>query len=156
MRYTLLLVLILALCSCDDQRLFEENKSLDTEFWYVDSLMTFGFGVSDISTSYNLYANFSHSSEYNFHNLYYKYLLTDSTEKELVSELVNIHFYDPKSGKPLGSGLGDVFDHRHLIVEDYKFEKPGYYKLSFQQYMRTDSLPDIVSVGARIERAVDQ
>ncbi|MFY0601178.1 MAG: gliding motility lipoprotein GldH [Cyclobacteriaceae bacterium] len=156
MRYFLLCFIAVYALSCDQNRVFEENHAIESDFWYVDSVMTFKFEILEAKEPYNLYANFSHSSDYNFHNLYYKYLLKDSTDREVVSSLVNINFFEPKSGIPFGSGLGDTFDHQHLILENFKFKTPGEYQLSFQQYMRTDSLPDILYVGARVERAATQ
>jgi gliding motility-associated lipoprotein GldH len=142
--------------ACDKQRIFEENKPIAEGFWYVDDVMDFQFDIEDVDLAYNIYTNVSHSSEYNFYNLYYKYTLQDSTAKDIKSELVNINLFDPKTGVPLGKGLGDVFDHNQLILEDFEFEKPGKYKISFQQYMRTDSLPNIVFIGARVERALNE
>lgn len=153
MKYLFFMVSLIALLSCDQNRLFEENKKIGNKFWYVDSLMTFNFQVPDSTQLYDIYANFSHSSDYNFHNLYFKYVLIDSTEKQLLEELVNVHFFDPKSGVPLGKGLGDVFDHQYLILENYAFKKEGSFSFSFQQYMRTDSLPAIRTVGLRIAKS---
>ncbi|MEO9474299.1 MAG: gliding motility lipoprotein GldH [Cyclobacteriaceae bacterium] len=153
MKYILIFVLGVCLISCDQQRLFEENHNVDAEFWYVDSLMVFNFEIDENATPYNIYSNFTHTSDYTYYNLYYRYSLRDSTDKEVNADLVNIHFFDPKTGAPLGSGLGDVFDHQQLILENYKFENPGAYSISFQQYMRTDSLPNIAAVGARVELA---
>jgi gliding motility-associated lipoprotein GldH len=69
---------------------------------------------------------------------------------------VNIDLFEPKTGKPLGSGLGDIFDHRQLLLDDYKFPNSGKYTISFQQYMRVDSLTNIRSMGVRIEKSVSQ
>lgn len=154
MKYLKFLAFALVLVACDQGRIFEQNKTITEGYWYVNSIIDFQFEIADAEIPYNIYSNVSHSSDYNFYNLYYKFTLKDSTAKEIKSELININLFNPKSGEPLGSGLGDVFDHQQLILENFDFENPGKYQISFQQYMRTDSLPNILSVGARVERVI--
>ncbi len=59
---------------------------------------------------------------------------------------------DPKTGKPNGSGLGDLFDHKFLIKRNYRFPKPGKYTMQIRQYMRQDPLLNILSVGITVEK----
>jgi gliding motility-associated lipoprotein GldH len=62
--------------------------------------------------------------------------------------------FDPITGAPLGDGLGDIFDHRILAVSNQRFPENGLYRFKIQQFMRQDSLPLILSVGLRVEKAV--
>lgn len=153
MKYLVILFVVLGIASCDSQRVFEENKDIEDKSWHVDSLISFDFKINDASIAYDVYTNISNESAYNFYNLYYKYALRDSTGEIFRSELVNVDLFEQKSGKPLGDGLGDIFDHRQLILDDFLFEQAGLYSLSLQQYMRVDSLQDIRSVGVRVERS---
>lgn len=148
-----LLIAMGALAACDPNRIYEENKDLDGSFWHKDSLVQFSFQIPDINTGYNLYANIRNAQHYPFYNLYYQYTLTDSSGTLLEKQLQDIHLFDPKTGEPFGAGLGDLFDHRQLLLEDYQFPEPGSYTLTLEQYMRRDSLPLILSMGARVEKA---
>ncbi|MEO0331329.1 MAG: gliding motility lipoprotein GldH, partial [Bacteroidota bacterium] len=58
-------------------------------------------------------------------------------------------------GKPYGSGLGDIFSHQILALPGYQFDTAGMYQIRLQQYMRRDTLPEILSVGVRVEVAGD-
>lgn len=153
MRAIFFVALALVLFSCDPNRVFEENKTIQGKYWYVDSVMTFSFNVPDTIARYNLFANFSHTADYSFNNLYFRYELQDSLKLTLADQQLNIQFFDQKTGQPLGSGLGDIFDHQFLIIDDYKFDQLGVHHLSLQQYMRTDSLPAIRNVGVRVAKA---
>ena len=73
--------------------------------------------------------------------------------KALVSTLQNMDLFDPVSGKPLGEGLGDIFDHRILALSNQQFPGKGLYRFKVQQFMRQDSLPLILSVGLRVEKS---
>lgn len=153
MRPGILLFLILfVIGSCDSDRVFEENTDLG-EYWAKEAVISFAFSIEDSLADYNLYTNIRNASSYPFHNLYYQYSLSDSSGRELSSELKNLTLFDPKTGEPYGSGLGDLFDHRQLILENFNFPTVGTYTLTFEQYMRMDTLPMILSVGARVEAA---
>lgn len=142
-----------ALSACDTSRIFEENIDLPNEYWVKDQPVTFEFTVEDASLAYNLYANVRNSQSYQFNNLYYKYQLTDSLAGMLSENLENLILFEPKTGEPLGRGLGDIFDQQQLILDHYKFPAKGKYIVNIEQYMRQDTLPLILSVGLRVEKA---
>lgn len=156
MRYYLWIVVVSILASCDTNRVFEEHKDFDADYWVQETEVVFDFEVTDTEVPYNIYSSFRNASGYPYHNLYYQFTLTDSSGMELTQELKNVNLFDPKTGVPLGSGLGDLFDHRQLILGDYTFQKAGIYHLSFEQYMRRDTLPLVLSVGARVEWALQE
>ena len=151
MRYLLILVIFVSFISCDSDRVYEDFNDMEEAFWHLDSIQTFTFEIEDSDTSYNLLATFRNASSYPFYNLYFQYTLKDSLEKILSQQLKQVDLFDPKTGKPNGSGLGDLFDHSFVLEEAYQFENRGTYALSFKQYMRRDTLPFILSVGARVE-----
>jgi gliding motility-associated lipoprotein GldH len=69
------------------------------------------------------------------------------------ARLQELTLLDPKTGKPLGKGLGDIFDHQIVALPNYRFQKSGTYTIKLKQYMRQDPLPDVMSVGVRVEKA---
>lgn len=142
-------------CACDGSRVYEDNQDLADRYWHKNDPVTFTFEITEPDQHYNLYTNIRNSSAYPYHNLYYQYSLTDTLGNQLLTKLQNIDLFDPKSGEPFGAGLGDLFDHQQLIVEDYVFPASGSYSVSFQQYMRTDSLPMILSIGLRVEKSIN-
>ena len=146
-----LITLIALLIACDTSRVYEDYTDFEEAFWHMDSIQAFSFDIEDPSKSYNLFATFRNGTAYPFYNLYFQYTLKDSTDSTLITELKEINFFDPKTGEPYGSGLGDLFDHRTALLQDYSFKKTGTYTLQLQQYMRMDTLPHLLSVGARVE-----
>ena len=59
-----------------------------------------------------------------------------------------------KTGKPYGDGLGDIFSHQLPLpaLSNVRFLKRGKYTFKLRHYMRRDLLPEIVSMGLRIEK----
>ena len=152
-RYLSIIVLFVLIVSCDSSRVYEDFNDMEEAFWHLDSIQTFRFEIDDTTRSYNLRSTFRNASSYPFYNLYFQYTLEDSVGNVLRQGLKQVDLFDPKTGEPYGSGLGDLFDHSFVLEEDYTFESAGSYTLSFKQYMRRDTLPFILSVGARVEFA---
>jgi len=138
--------------ACDHERLYETNKDLDHLIWNVDSVAHFQFTIQDNSRSYNILFNIRNTSKYPYQNIFFTYSITDSLGTKLKEELVDKLLFHQQTGEPLGSsGIGDIYDHQFDLLENYKFPHPGTYSLDFRQMMRTDTLSQVVSVGARIE-----
>ncbi len=151
MRIIIFFLATLFLTGCEDNRVFEQNTDIDNKIWLADSVVDFKFEIADITKPYHLYFNLRNTVSYPYENIYVTYTLKDTLNNEINKELINYNLFDPKTGKPFGSGLGDVFDHQFLIMENYKFERPGSYIFEIQQYMRMDSLPEVLSAGVRVE-----
>lgn len=152
----LVLAILLVIVGCDSSRIYEENADLPKAIWREDSIKAFQFQIEDAMQPYNLYVNITNKVDYPYYNLYYRYWLADSLNRSLKTGLMNADLFDAKSGEPKGSGVGDIFDHQSPILENYTFPSEGTYSISFQQYMRTDSLPGIRSVGTRVEIALEK
>ncbi|MEP1035480.1 gliding motility lipoprotein GldH [Ekhidna sp.] len=153
MKYLIILAIFISFTSCDSSRVYEDYNDMDEAFWHLDSIQEFNFKIADTTRSYNLLATFRNASSYPFYNLYFQYTLQDSVGNTLKQELKQVDLFDPKTGEPYGSGLGDLFDHSFELETNYEFESKGNYSISFEQYMRRDTLPFILSVGARVEFA---
>ena len=149
-----LLIGVLWLSSCDQHRVFEENVDFQDKQWLVDTVPAFQFEIKDPSQPYNIYWNVRNTIEYPYRNLYITYYLEDTSGHHIASDLHDMLLFEPKTGRPYGSGLGDIFSHQLLALPDYHFDSAGVYRIRLQQYMRTDTLPDIVSVGVRVEEDV--
>ncbi len=117
----------------------------------ADSTVQFEFEITDPSQTYNLHYNVRNSISYPYHNLYVQYTLEDSAGQVLSKALQNMNLFDPVTGKPLGDGLGDIFDHRIMAIPNQSFPEAGWYRFNIQQFMRQDSLPLILSMGLRVE-----
>ena len=131
---------------------FEQNIDIENRKWPKDDIKRFYFEITDTSQPYNIYYNIRSSVAFPFHNLYLTYSLEDTNGNKLLSELQNMNIFDEKTGRPLGNGLGDIFDLQVLSVENYSFDQPGKYTFTIQQFMRRDTLPEILAIGIRVKR----
>src|SRR5690606_32956947 len=93
------------------------------------------------------------SLEYPFSRIFLNYTLADSTGKTLNSKMVSQFLFEEKTGAPFGeSGLGDIYHHRIPLETAFQFPRQGKYQVTFEQYMRRDTLEGVLAVGLRVER----
>ncbi|MDX1627774.1 MAG: gliding motility lipoprotein GldH [Fulvivirga sp.] len=142
---------LLAFFSCDNERLYEKNVDFDKRIWLEDSAVQLNFVIPQNDLGYDLYFNVRNTNTYPYHNLYIRYELADSTGKLLTEDLVNYFLFHEKTGEPYGAGLGDIFSHQFLLIDDYEFPYTGPYQMKIRQFMRQDSLKGIISAGLRVE-----
>lgn len=151
--FVVMLSLAFLVIACDDNRIYEKNQDFDNQEWLISEKPSFEFLIEDTSSKYNLYFNVRNEVSYPKANLYFTYYIADSTGKELQKKLRSEYLFDKKTGQPFGSsGLGDIYDHQIPIANQYQFKNPGKYKVSFEQFMRMDTLPGILAVGLRVEK----
>jgi gliding motility-associated lipoprotein GldH len=149
-----IIVAAFLLYACDEQRLFENYKDFDNSTWVVSDQPAFEFSIADTQLSYNLYCNLRNAESYPFADFRFTYYLSDTTGVLMDKKMKITYLFDRKSGEPSGeSGLGDIYDHQFPLLKNYKFNRPGKYTVRFEQFMRRDSLPGILAVGLRVERA---
>lgn len=150
----LLSVCLLALSACDEARLYEKNQDFENRYWLVSDQPAFDFQIEDTSVPYNLFFTIRNESDYPNSNIYFTYALTDSAGTTLKKTLKNEFLFDQKTGEPFGSSaIGYVYEHRFPLLENYSFQKTGKYTMRFEQFMRTDTLKGVLSVGLRVEKS---
>ena len=101
MRNLFLIGTIVIFISCDNSIVFEKYKSFENQKWNTDSLLSFDYTITDTISTYKLVLNVRHSVEYEYQNLF---LFVNSKSSTDTIELL----LADKSGKWLGSGIGDI------------------------------------------------
>lgn len=148
------LLLVLIVIACDSNRIYEDYKDFKDRSWKINEPTTFDFQITDASKKYNLLMEIRNSLDYPYSRLFVNYNLKGSDSLSLSKEMIAVNLFDQKTGKPLGSsGIGDIYDHQFSVLKNYSFKKSGAYRMSFQQFMRQDTIPGILAVGFRLETA---
>ncbi|MEO8473594.1 MAG: gliding motility lipoprotein GldH [Chryseolinea sp.] len=155
MRVLLALCMMALLSACDGNRVYEDIKDFDERQWMATEKPSFEFIVDDVNARYNLYSDIRNSVSYPYSRFFYTYYLQDSSGTNLQKKLMTQYFFDAKTGEPFGkSGIGDLYDHRFLLLKGYQFKEKGTYRIVFEQFMRMETLPGMVAVGLRVEKTV--
>lgn len=157
-----LLGLLAVACKPPRMDTFEKNRDISRSEWAADDKPFFELDLAPEDTAfyYNIYVNVRHTDAYPYSNLWMLIGTRAPGDSTGVSRRVELPLADTY-GKWLGSGVNgmvvtnndDVFEHRIPIQQNAVFDKPGRYRFTFEQNMRQNPLPNILSVGLRIEKA---
>ncbi|MBK6267003.1 gliding motility lipoprotein GldH [Marivirga sp. S37H4] len=147
----LLIVLLWVAFACTEERQYEENLDFPDRIWQMDESMDFTFEIENDSTLHQLYLNLRNDGDYPYRNIYVHYTLKDSTDHVLDKKLQNIQLFHPKTGAPYGDGISNVYSHQVLLEDSVVFPTKGKFTVELKQYMRTDSLRGVYSVGIRVQ-----
>jgi gliding motility-associated lipoprotein GldH len=150
--YTICVVGMIALfSSCDQGRVFDENKQVADNNWYYKNQVPFDVQISDTNKLYNVYVNLRITSDYRYSNIF-MWLHTTNPERKTDQRRIEIRLADD-GGKWLGSGLGDMYDYQFPVLQKVKFPSGGFYRFELEQNMRDDTLGNVKAVGVRVEEA---
>jgi gliding motility-associated lipoprotein GldH len=146
------IVLLLGLCSCDANKVFEEYIEVKEANWQKEDIASFEFIAKDTVTAHNIYINVRNTGDYLYSNLYLFVTMKGPNGGEL-KDTVNCILAD-KRGKWLGNGVGDLWDLQIPYVGGFKFAQTGSYVISYEQAMRVENgLKGITDIGLRVETA---
>jgi gliding motility-associated lipoprotein GldH len=147
----LLLLGSFCLSSCDDARIFEENRAIPESGWDSSNVVTFSVDIKDPSTPANFYVNVRNADGYPYSNIYL-FVKTKFPNGKQSSDTLECMLAD-ENGKWIGKGIGDIYDNRIPFKRNVRFPIAGTYTFEVSQGMRTRSIPLIMDVGFRIEKA---
>ena len=106
MKYFLQGLILFLLLSCDSNRLYEKNISIDNTVWEVSNKPSFKYENTNADKKVNLKINVRHSSSYQFSNLWL-FINIINPVGELERDTLECVLAQ-KNGKWLGNGLADI------------------------------------------------
>lgn len=145
------LALLILFASCDNNRIFEENKSIPDTGWDSSNVVKFDVEIKDPSTPANFYVNVRNADGYPYSNLFL-FVKTKFPNGKQSNDTLECQLADEK-GKWIGKGIGDIFDNQIPFKRNVRFPLAGTYSFEIMQGMRASNIPLIMDVGLRIEKA---
>src|SRR4051812_7549375 len=86
-------LVIMALSSCDPQRLYDDNKLIAGDKWYYKDAVPFDVQVTDTTKLYNVYVNLRIDADYKYNNIF-MWVNTTNPEKKTDQRRVDIRLAD--------------------------------------------------------------
>lgn len=147
-------LILLSFSGCIHSNVYEKNVAMPYNRWKSDNKPTFAFYISDTGSTYQLYLTMRHTDAYPYSNLWLNVHsnLPGDAEDSVVKIEIPLAQAD---GKWLGRGMNEIWEHRMPLSRSgkaLKFRHSGRYHVELQQIMRTDPLPEVMSVGIRLEK----
>lgn len=138
-------VILFFLVSCNQNRVFEKYFAMETQAWNIDDTVSLVIG-KDLEYAKTVLI-FKYNNDYEYRNLYFRYILSDSLGNEVDSKLIDLPLFESTSGKPLGKGYGSTFTNYDTLPINNKIE---FHQIHLLQYMRVDELKGIESIGIKL------
>ena len=141
----------LSLVSCTQIDIYEKNTVIPEYKWQSNFSAKGDFVISDTISAYSIYLVLRHTDAYAYNNIWLNIGLQPPGDS------LHIQRVDLKLGSDAngweGTGMNDIWEVRKLLNgEPRRFKQPGKYHFSISQAMRDDPLPNIMSVGLRLEK----
>lgn len=152
----LVLVAVFLFCSCDDNQLYSEYKTIKGS-WNQNEIISFGFKKPKPETSCDLYLNIISNKDYKYNNIFLIVGLEDP--KGVVKTDTLEYAMADERGNLLGDGFTDLKENKLWYKERIVFNEDGLYKVHVQQAVRAQGdidgvqeLEGISKIGFRIEK----
>lgn len=154
--FSIVLVFLFFMFSCDDDTDFNQYKSIDNKGWEAHEKVLFQFDVKDTISPKKLFINIRNNSVYAFSNLY---LITELIfpNKTTVVDTLQYEMAD-KTGRFLGTGFTEIKENKLFYKENKTFPVSGKYMFNVRHAMRKNGdvhpiefLKGIQDVGFSIE-----
>lgn len=149
---TFFLILVpcaLCLAACTNLDLYERDVTIPQFKWKNSYQPEFDFTISDTTSLYQLYFVIRHNEKYNYNNIWFN-LYSQPPRDTMHKTLYEVRLATNDQGW-LGSGMDDIYEHRHALTEPIPL-KAGNYHFKLEQMMREDPLQNVLGVGLRLEK----
>lgn len=153
-RILCLSILLLSFLACKQEYLFNSKDKIDNGIWTYQDLKRFQFSIQDTSALYNIHLTLSAADSFATENIYIK-LWTVFPDGKQLEYIKSIPIFD-NEGKIIGDKSGQTYTQQIILQENAFFNQMGSYQITIEQFMRTDSLPGISSVGLIIEKSKEK
>jgi len=134
---------------------YEKNTSVPGYLWHYNFQPGFDFTITDTAAFYNIFIVLRHTDAYKKNNIWLN-IGTQLPGNSMVRyQRVDLQLGNDAKGWE-GTGMDDIWEVRKPLTNGpvQFFKKPGQYHFTVAQIMRENPLPDVISVGLRVEKAI--
>jgi gliding motility-associated lipoprotein GldH len=138
----------LLFCSCTKLDVFEKDTTIPQYLWAGTFKPSFGFDITDTTVQYKLFIIVRHTDAYRYDNIWLN-IGSKFPGDTMSYQKLELQLGNDATGWE-GNGMDDIWEVRKSIAKGAF--RAGKYTFSIAQIMREDPLPNIMSVGVRIEK----
>ncbi len=142
------------LAGCRPGPEYQDHFTIPNHAWKSDFRPEFKFVISDTAVPYQLFLIVRHTDAYRFQNIWINLDSKGPGDSSFTLNRAEVTLAAP-NGRWLGRGMGELYEQRVPVNtpgNPVYFRRPGKYVLRLTQDMRQDPLPEILTVGIRLEK----
>jgi gliding motility-associated lipoprotein GldH len=145
--------LVFIITGCMPAPHYQKEEAIPQNAWTYNFKPAFNVEITDTNANYQAFFLIRHTQAYPYSNLWIWIYVKTPGDSVMKKERINIPLAET-TGKWLGRGMGEIYEQRMPInLADFvSFNKKGTYKITMEQNMRINPLPEILDVGLRIEK----
>ena len=148
----LLCMVCISFTACNKLDIFEKNISIPNYQWAYSQQPQIDFTISDTAAFYKVFVVLRHTDAYRYNNIWVNIGTRFPGSSSFKYQRFDLKLGNDASGWE-GTGMDDIWEVRKLITAGpVKFMQSGSYSFIISQAMRENPLPNIMSVGVRVER----
>ncbi|MEM9886885.1 MAG: gliding motility lipoprotein GldH [Bacteroidota bacterium] len=136
--------------ACQPNYLYQEEIILSNATWTYERDVVYSFDIQDTSTTYHLYLDIQHSTQFPFQNLYTNVQTTYPSGRQADSR-ISIDLAN-KLGAWYGKCKQENCLLRVQLQQNTFFKELGKHEIRFQQYTRKEALEGVHSLGFIVEQ----
>lgn len=138
--------------SCKKLDVFEKNISVPQYKWQYQFQPDFEFSINDTAANYKIFIILRHTDAYRYNNIWLNIATKNPGDSSYKTQRFDLQLGADATGWE-GAGMDDIWELRKSITNGpVKFTRPGNYKFKISHIMRENPLPNILSVGVRVEK----
>lgn len=143
--------LLVSCVSCKQDDLFERLEPVPGGQWKSSFVPSFTFIISDTTAAYNVYVTVRHTNDYAYNNIWLQSSLQLPADT-LLTQKLDLKLAGSEGW--LGTGMDDIYETRVKVTpQPQSFPRSGPVTFTLKQIMRQDTLPGILQIGMRVEKA---
>lgn len=149
----LVFLLCVLVAGCLPAPYYQGQDPIPQNAWNYNYKPSFTFDITDTNARYQPYFIIRHTQGYPYNNIWMWIYVKTPGDSIAKKARINITLAE-QSGKWLGRGMGEIYEQRMKVSlgDSINFRRPGTYKISLEQNMRVNPLPDVLNVGFRLEK----
>lgn len=142
------------LSACMTAPFYQKEEYIPQNAWSYSYKPSFTFDITDTTVSYQPYFLIRHTQAYPYCNIWVWAYVKTPGDSVVKKTRINVTLAET-SGRWLGRGMGEIYEQQMAISlgDSVNFSKAGTYKVSFEQNMRVNPLPEVMNVGLRVQKA---
>jgi gliding motility-associated lipoprotein GldH len=145
------LLALFVLSGCRPGPEYQDHFTIPGNAWKSDFRPEFKFVINDTAAPYQIYLIVRHTDAYRFQNIWINLDSKAPGDSSFTLNRAEVTLAAP-NGRWLGRGLGELYEQRVPINKPVTFPRPGEYTLRLTHDMRQDPLPEIMTIGIRLEK----
>jgi gliding motility-associated lipoprotein GldH len=139
---------------CIPSNVYEKNIAIPSTAWDEKFVPEYDFNITDTTANYDIFLTLRHTDAYPYSNIWLQ--VNSQFPGANKDSVIKIEIpLAEANGKWLGRGMNEIWEHRMPLSASEKplhFSRSGHCKIKLHQIMRINPLPQIMSVGIRLEK----